>query len=213
MTLENFGLCGREPIRKNRARTFNEILAAEHPDLAARILPAVLPTQNEIDEMVRKAWAKAEPREPISKALPVLRTLDPVEGLIAKAETGAAHPAEIDAVTDEYVRKAMTTEDRNIQQTYARLAAIGDKELNRLYGARQLAAVTFRKIGVPALPVSRNAADRDRLAVTNIEERVEAMARELCRLEFGLTMEAARARVWNDNPELYSAYKNAKATR
>jgi hypothetical protein len=199
-----------EPIRKNRARTFNEILAADYPDLAKRILPAAMPSQAEIDAMVRKAWAEAEPREPISKGLPVLRTLDPVESLIAKADTGEAHPSEIDALIDGHVRKNMIAEDRgSIPLAFSRLATGNDKHLNRLYAARQTAARNFTKGG--HLPVARNAADAANLTAEGITERVETMARDLCRLESGLTMEQARARVWTENPELYSAFQAAKA--
>lgn len=211
MTHGTFSTSGpdRELIRKGRARTFYEILAAEHPDLAARVIPAAMPSQAEIDAMVRKAWAKIETREPINKELPRLLSADPVESLIAKADEGTADPREIDGMIDAHVRKNMVAKDRgSTPRALDRLATANDKHLQRLYAARQTAARTFRKID--ALPVVRNAADAAKFSADGIEARVETMARELCRVEHGLTMEAARARVWANDPELYADYLAAK---
>jgi hypothetical protein len=220
MNEERFSTSGpdRELIRKNRptrARLFNEVLAEDYPDLAKRLIPAAVPSQAEIDAMVAKAVAKAiakaGPLVSISKALPPTMTADPFETLIAKADEGTAHPAEIDALIDAHVKNSMVPEDRgSTPRAFDRLAKSGDKMLGRLYSTRQTAARTFQKIDAPTM--MRNAADAAKLTADGITEKVDSMAAELRRVEHGLTMDAARACVWNDNPELYSAYQAAKVS-
>lgn len=208
MTREHFSTSGpdREPIIKNRARTFNEIRTEQKA-------PA-MPTQEQIDAMVASAWARASAKNgglaTITKELPVLLSADPLESLIRKVDEGTANPRDVDGMIDGYVRKNMIPEDNgSTPRAYGRLADAGDKHLSRLYTARQTAASTFHKNAIGRVG-NRVAAEKQ---VAEIDAEIKRKAADLRRQFPGkFTQEQATSEVLSAEPEIYSRWMQAKAT-
>jgi hypothetical protein len=184
-----------------KARSFDQIMADRKGTR--------LPSQSEIDDMVKASLAKiAKVQSVAAKPLPRMLSADPVENMIRKVDDGTADPREVDAMIDGLVRKSMLPEDRNLPAAFARLANANDKTLGRLYSARTLAASTFNKDAIGNV-TNRVAAEEQ---VAEIEAEIKSKADDLRRQFHGkFTQEQATSEVLAGDPEIYSRWMQAKA--
>ena len=173
-----------EPIRK--ARSFNEIRAAQK---AAR-----LPTQAEIDDMVRKAIAKAGQFVSISKTLPVQ-----VER-IAEPRSSSSIAVELASYIETKRQPGET-----VSAAWHRLSI--DPKVTALYA-------TYRDIlgAEVAVNVGMNPATAKQAAIEGaaIEAEIDARASELQARSRDMTKPVATAKVLELDPGLYSRFLAAK---